>query len=121
MKKNILFSLLTLAMVLIPSAHASDSATVAATVLLENVSVSVSDGTVDYGILALNSSNCTTTLSDTQIVTNEGNVGNFDADGLNVNNYWNDNRNDIIGVAASRQFTLYCCLINALFHGGRFI
>ncbi|HOB89704.1 MAG TPA: hypothetical protein PKG74_00010 [Candidatus Colwellbacteria bacterium] len=74
MKKNILFSLLTLAMVLAPSAHASNSATVAATVLLENVSVSVSDGTVDYGILALNSSNCTTTLTDTQTVTNEGNV-----------------------------------------------
>jgi len=30
-------------------------------------------------------------------------VGDFDEDGLNVNNYWDDNRNYNIGLAASRQ------------------
>jgi hypothetical protein len=30
-------------------------------------------------------------------------VGNFDAKGLNVNNYWDDNQNDNIGVSAARQ------------------
>jgi hypothetical protein len=33
---------------------------------------------------------------------NHVNVGNFDEDGLNVNNYWDDNRNDNIGVASAR-------------------
>lgn len=33
-------------------------------------------------------------------------VGNFDADGLNVNNYWDDNRNDNIGVSSSRKSNL---------------
>ncbi len=32
-------------------------------------------------------------------------VGNFDADGLNVNNNWDDNRNDNLGLAARRQST----------------
>ena len=34
---------------------------------------------------------------------NRVNVGNFDAKGLNVNNYWDNNRNDNIGVSAARQ------------------
>lgn len=32
-------------------------------------------------------------------------VGNFDADGLNVNNNWDDNRNDNLGLASRRQST----------------
>ncbi|OGN02968.1 MAG: hypothetical protein A3G02_00265 [Candidatus Yanofskybacteria bacterium RIFCSPLOWO2_12_FULL_44_13b] len=39
---------------------------------------------------------------------NAGNVscvGNFDENGLNVNN-WNGNRNDNVGVGASRNFFL---------------
>ena len=32
---------------------------------------------------------------------NRVNVGNFDSDGFNVNNYWNDNRNDNLGLASS--------------------
>ena len=31
------------------------------------------------------------------------NVGNFDAKGLNVNNNWDDNRNDNLGLASARQ------------------
>ena len=34
---------------------------------------------------------------------NSVNVGNFDSMGLNVNNYWDNNRNDNLGVSASRQ------------------
>ncbi len=34
---------------------------------------------------------------------NRVNVGNFDANGLNVNN-WNDERNSNIGLASSRNF-----------------
>ena len=32
------------------------------------------------------------------------NLGNFDQDGLNVNNNWDDNRDSNIGVSASRNF-----------------
>ena len=34
---------------------------------------------------------------------NRVNVGDFDSGGLNVNNNWNDNRNDNLGVASARQ------------------
>jgi hypothetical protein len=34
---------------------------------------------------------------------NRVNVGNFDADGLNVNNNWDDNRNDNLGLSSARQ------------------
>lgn len=34
---------------------------------------------------------------------NRVNSGNFNADGLNVNNNWDDNRNDNIGVASARK------------------
>jgi len=37
---------------------------------------------------------------------NHVNVGNFDAKGLNVNNNWDDNRNDNLGVASARNFNL---------------
>lgn len=33
---------------------------------------------------------------------NRVNVGNSDPDGLNVNNYWDDNCNDNIGLASVR-------------------
>ena len=38
---------------------------------------------------------------------NRVNVGNFDAKGLNVNNNWDNNRNDNLGVASARQSLLY--------------
>jgi len=37
---------------------------------------------------------------------NHVNVGNFDANGLNVNNYYDDNRNDNIGLASARNYYL---------------
>ena len=39
---------------------------------------------------------------------NHVNVGNFDVAGLNVNNYWNDNHNDNLGLAGARNFNLLC-------------
>jgi hypothetical protein len=37
---------------------------------------------------------------------NHVNVGNFDAKGLNVNNNWDNNRNDNLGLASARQSSL---------------
>jgi hypothetical protein len=57
-------------------AQASGSATVTSTVTVQNVSVSVSSGTVSYGTIAADTSEDTSSsgLSDTQTVTNNGNV-----------------------------------------------
>ena len=52
---------------------AADEDTVTATVTVQNISVSVSDGAVAYGILALNTS-AGTNGSDTQTAENDGNV-----------------------------------------------
>lgn len=61
-----------LALVIIP-VHAADTAAVTATVTIQNISVSVNDGTVAYGTLALNTS-AGTNGTDTQTATNDGNV-----------------------------------------------
>ena len=37
---------------------------------------------------------------------NHVNVGNFDTKGLNINNNWDDNRNDNLGVSSARNFYL---------------
>lgn len=57
-------------------ARAADTGSVTATVTLQNVSVSVTDGTVTYGTLGLNSSEDTTSggINDSQTATNNGNV-----------------------------------------------
>ena len=39
---------------------------------------------------------------------NRVNVGNFNASGLNVNNNWDDNRNDNLGLASARQSSSCC-------------
>jgi len=44
-----------------------------------------------------------------QIIDSDGNhvnVGNFDAKGLNVNNNWDNKRNDNLGLASARQSSL---------------
>lgn len=61
-------------MIIGPSVLADNTAAVNATVTVQNISVSVTDGTVAYGNLSLNSSTSTCGLSDPQIVTNNGNV-----------------------------------------------
>lgn len=55
---------------------AASTATVAATVTVQNISVSVADGTVAYGTMASNTSKstCTSELNDAQTLTNDGNV-----------------------------------------------
>ena len=53
---------------------AAETGTVTATVTVQNISLTVSDGSIAYGIIALNSSNDTTLLTDPQTVTNTGNV-----------------------------------------------
>ncbi|MDY0097496.1 MAG: hypothetical protein RBS01_04060 [Candidatus Dojkabacteria bacterium] len=63
-------------LLLIPKVFAADSGTVAATVTAQNISLSVSDGTISYGILAVSTTKATVNLApvDTQTVTNDGNV-----------------------------------------------
>jgi len=66
------------------SAYAADSASVSATVTAQNVSLTVSDGSISYGTLALGGSKSTIDLTDTQTVTNNGNVTeDFDIKGSN--------------------------------------
>jgi hypothetical protein len=48
---------------------------------------------------------------------NRVNVGNFDSDGLNVNNNWDDNPNDNIGLSSARKSPL-CLMMNARLLGG---
>ncbi len=63
-------------MIITMEALAADTATVTATVTVQNISVSVSDGEVSYGTLAVNTSQDTTSgnLNDSQTATNDGNV-----------------------------------------------
>lgn len=57
-------------------AMAATTGTVAATVTPQNISVSVSDGSVAYGIVDLSTTRDTTSggVNDTQVATNDGNV-----------------------------------------------
>ncbi len=55
-------------------ALAADNASVTATVTVENIAISVSDGSITYGTLAAGASQDTVTLTDPQTVTNDGNV-----------------------------------------------
>jgi hypothetical protein len=53
--------------------YAASTATVTATVTVENISVAVSDGSISYGVLAVDSSTGTNG-TDTQTASNDGNV-----------------------------------------------
>lgn len=66
-------SIMLLVTGIIVPVYAQDTAQVTATVTVQNISVSVDDGTVAYGILALNTS-AGTNGTDTQTATNDGNV-----------------------------------------------
>ena len=63
-------------LLLIPKVFAADTVQVSATVTAQNISLSVSDGTISYGILAVSTTKATVNLApvDTQTVTNDGNV-----------------------------------------------
>ncbi len=72
------------------SGLAADTATVTATVTVQNVSVSVSDGTVPYGTMAVNTwkSTLPSEVNDMQTATNDGNVTeNFNIKGQNSANW----------------------------------
>ncbi len=58
------------------NADAAETATVSATVTVQNISVSVSDGSVSYGTMAASGTEDTTTngVNDSQTATNNGNV-----------------------------------------------
>jgi hypothetical protein len=67
-------------------AEAGTTATVAATVTTQNISLSVADGTVTYGTLSSNATKSTIAadLNDTQVATNNGNVAeDFNVKGQN--------------------------------------
>lgn len=92
--KKLLFSAigLLLAVMLIGQyVPAADTATVTATVTVQNISVSVvSDGIVNYGTMPVNSWKSTLPgeLNDMQTVRNDGNVPeNFNIKGQNSNNW----------------------------------
>jgi hypothetical protein len=70
--------------------YAATSATINATVTVQNISVSVSDGTVTYGTLATSTTQDTTSsgLNDSQTATNNGNVGaDLNIRGQNTTNW----------------------------------
>jgi hypothetical protein len=85
--KIIAFLLLVIPYITVVSvAQAATSATVAATVTVQNVSVSVSDGSVSYGTLATSTAKSTipADLNDLQTATNNGNVAeDFNIKGQN--------------------------------------
>jgi hypothetical protein len=68
--------------------QAAEEATVTATVTVQNISLTVSDGSIAYGTLGQNSTKSTCDLTDTQTVTNNGNVTeNFNIKGQNSANW----------------------------------
>jgi hypothetical protein len=72
----ILAAIALLPLLLIGRAGAASTGVVAATITPQNISVSVTDGSVAYGTLALSSSQSTIAsgTNDTQVATNDGNV-----------------------------------------------
>jgi len=73
-----------------PLVQAANTATIAATVTVQNISLSVADGSIAYGTLASNStkSTCTSELNDLQVITNDGNVAEtFNIKGQNSTNW----------------------------------
>ena len=84
-----ILSILTIVGLIVSSLiKAADTATITATVTVQNISLSVSDGSIIYGIIPANSSKSTCDLNDTQTVTNNGNVAEtFNIKGQNSTNW----------------------------------
>lgn len=78
MKKLIssIIIILLVGMIVVTTIKAAQEATVTATVTIQNISVTVSDGTVAYGTMPINSWKSTLPgeLNDMQTATNNGNV-----------------------------------------------
>lgn len=88
MRRKLLFLLISaLAITLIIGQYttAASTASVGATVTVQNISVSVADGTVAYGTLGLNATASTRSPVDLQTATNNGNVTeNFNIKGMDA-------------------------------------
>jgi hypothetical protein len=75
--KSLIATLCTLGvvgMVIGVAVWGASEATITATVTVQNISLSVTDGSIAYGVLPTGYSKSTCDLSDTQTVTNNGNV-----------------------------------------------
>ena len=106
--KILILSLLTslLAINFVTIANAATSASVTATVTLQNESVTVSDGTISYGTLSTSTAKSTIAadLNDTQTVTNNGNV----AEDLSIRGQ--DSANwTLAGTAGANQYVHKFC------------
>lgn len=66
------------------TARAASTATVSATVTANNLAVSVSDGTIAFGSVALNTATTTAGNSDTQTVTNDGSTAQMNVKSSNA-------------------------------------
>lgn len=95
--------LVLLGMLVGTAARAGTEATVAATVTVQNISVSVSDGTVTYGTLGQNVT-ADTEPADGQTATNDGNITeDFNIKGQNSANW------TLAGTAGSDQYIHRFC------------
>ena len=72
--KGVLFVSLVVSLLFSTKVFAADTGQVAATVTIQNISLTVSDGIIAYGILAVSTTKSTIALADTQTITNNGNV-----------------------------------------------
>ncbi len=86
--------------------EAASSASVSATVTAQNISVSVSDGTISYGVIPVNTSKSTiaSDLNDQQTATNNGNV----AEDLNIKGQ-NTSAWTLASAAGSEQYAHKFC------------
>jgi len=89
--KSLIATLCTLGvvgMVIGAAVLGATEAMITATVTVQNISLSVSDGSIAYGVLPVNTSRDTCYFSDTQTVTNDGNVAeDFNIKGKNSENW----------------------------------
>jgi hypothetical protein len=92
---SILFFILAL-VIFVPMVQAADTAVVTATVTAQNISVTVTDGSITYGTLSLNASKSTLSggVNDQQTATNNGNVAeDFSIKGQNSGDWTLDTTN----------------------------
>ena len=97
-------------MMVVVGASAATEAGVSATVTVQNISVSVSDGGVVYGTLATGTSEDTTLsgVDDTQIATNNGNITeNFNIKGDDSTTSWT-----LAGTAGNEQYVNKFCKVD---------
>lgn len=95
--------LLIISTIFVGIARAASTASVTATVTVQNISVTVTDGTVAFGTLASNSSTGTNP-ADTQTATNNGNI----TENLNIKGQ-NSGSWTLGATAGSDQYVLKFC------------